>query len=200
MNLLDADTRLRKLGHPLITTADAAACLRVSAINASNIMRRLAAAGRVRHILRNRWLVSEEFDPLTVPEHLSSPWPSYISLHSALYHHGLISQMPVVTYAITLARTQRYETSLGVFSLHHINPEFFFGFELLGQSGVKMASAEKALVDYLYLSPGRSRLFRALPELELPRTFSKQKISEIISKIPSRRRRSLVQAKLATLF
>lgn len=38
-----------------------------------------------------------------------------------------------------------------------------------------MATPEKALIDFLYLSPARSNLFRVLPELELPRDFSAKK-------------------------
>ena len=45
-------------------------------------------------------------------------------------------------------------------------------YEVHPMLGVKIASPEKALLDALYLRPARSRLFRALPELELPRTFS----------------------------
>ncbi|MFO7695137.1 MAG: hypothetical protein R6V57_18790, partial [Vicinamibacterales bacterium] len=51
-------------------------------------------------------------------------------------------------------------------SVHHVAPSFFFGYEDIGQTGVLMASPEKALVDFLYLAPARSMLFRALPELE----------------------------------
>ncbi|HEX9622015.1 MAG TPA: hypothetical protein VF989_17835, partial [Polyangiaceae bacterium] len=46
-------------------------------------------------------------------------------------------------------------------------PRFFAGFELMDGNGVKLATPEKALVDTLYLAPARSRLFCALPELEL---------------------------------
>lgn len=77
----------------------------------------------------------------------------------------MISQIPAITYAVSIGRTKRYETPLGVVSFHHVHPSFFFGFETIGKGMVKMATPEKALIDFLYLSPSKSRLFRALPEL-----------------------------------
>lgn len=38
---------------------------------------------------------------------------------------------------------------------------------------VKIASPEKALTNYLYLSLSRSQLFGTLPEVELPKSFSR---------------------------
>lgn len=52
----------------------------------------------------------------------------------------------------------------------------------------EMATPKKALIDFLYLSPAKSNLFRALPELELPRGFSAQKANKIINQIRSVRR------------
>jgi hypothetical protein len=95
-----------------------------------------------------------------------------------------------VTYAVTLARTRRFVTPLGTVSLHHVRPTFFFGYEDAGRAGWRLATPEKALVDFLYLAPARSRLFRALPEIEWPRTFRASAARSIASRIepPSRRR------------
>ena len=68
-------------------------------------------------------------------------------------------------------RSARVRTGVGTFSIHHVRPELFGGAERDPSSGVRIASREKALVDYLYLSPTRTRLFAALPELELPKGF-----------------------------
>jgi predicted transcriptional regulator of viral defense system len=94
--------------------------------------------------------------------------PSYISFHSALCHHGLIEQAPQVIYVATLAPTRRVECPLGVVSFHQLSPDFYGGYEYDSHSTAEIATPEKALVDYLYLAPTKSRLFRALPEVELP--------------------------------
>ena len=193
MNLLEAESRLRKIGVPFLTTGDVAASLGITKAHASNSLRRLEKAGKVTKLMRGRWLVGDEYDPLAIAQYLTAPLPSYISLHTALFHHGMISQIPSITYAITLARTARFTTPVGEFSLHRIDPGFFFGFEPIGKYQVKMAIPEKALLDFLYLFPTRSRLFRALPELELPSSFSEKRAIAMINELNSRSKQSLVR-------
>jgi hypothetical protein len=67
---------------------------------------------------------------------------------------------------------------------------------MLQDSGIKIATPEKALVDFLYLSPTRSRLFAALPEVELPRGFRRAEARRWVARIPSARRRTIVARKL----
>ncbi len=61
---------------------------------------------------------------------------------------------------------------------------------------MKLALPEKALFDFLYLSPPRGRLFAALPELELPRGFRRSAVRAWADRIPSRRSRTIVQRAL----
>ena len=105
----------------------------------------------------------------------------------------MISQIPAITYAVSIGRTKKYETPLGTVSIHHIHPSFFFGFEVIGKGFSKIAIPEKAIIDFLYLSPARSRLFKALPELEIPKSFSTSKAHNIINRIKSTRRKNLVK-------
>jgi hypothetical protein len=104
----------------------------------------------------------------------------------------MISQIPAVLYAVSLARTKIHRTSLGTVSVHHVDPSFFFGFQPAEINAGKIATPEKALVDFLYLSPARSRLFRALPELEFPSGFKVREARKIIRRIHSIRRRNHV--------
>lgn len=81
---------------------------------------------------------------------------SYVSLQSALAHHGLIPEhVPVVT-SVTTLRPGRRKTPLGDFEYRHIKPGFFHGFVVVevgeGQQAF-VAGQEKALLDLLYLSP-----------------------------------------------
>src|SRR6185503_904587 len=140
----------------------------VTAANAHMILRRLARAGLLTHVSRGRWLQSADVPAFALPELISAPYPAYVSLQSALFHHGLVEQVPAVIYAVTLGRPRRVRTPLGVVSFHRLPAELFSGFDVEDASGVKIASAEKALFDLLYLAPGRSRLFANLPELEIP--------------------------------
>jgi predicted transcriptional regulator of viral defense system len=192
VRLVDALGALASLGAPAFTTREAAARLRVPNGNASVSLARLRAAGLLVRLRRGLWAFPDRVDPLALPELLTAPFPAYVSLQSALYLHGMISQVPAVTYAATLARTRRFATPLGTVSLHHLKPRFFFGYEDAGRAGGRLATPEKALVDFLYLTPARSRLFRALPELEWPKTFRRSVARSIVERIePASRRRSV---------
>ena len=196
MNAREAYAALRKLGVPVIRTSDAAAALRVSTTAASKILARLARAGLAVALRPGAFWLNGELDPYRLPEYLTAPYESYVSLHSALHLRGMVEQIPEVIYAASLSRTQRVHTAAADFSFHHLAPEIFGGYELM-PSGAKLATPEKALFDFAYLSAGRSRLFHALPELELPRGFRRAELKRWLAKIPAQRSRTITERKLA---
>jgi predicted transcriptional regulator of viral defense system len=192
MKLIDVHRKLRELNVPVFQTSDAAACLNIESAHASKLLARLASSGHIVHLKGGLWAFEERVETLALPEYLTKPYPSYVSLQSSLYYHGMISQIPVVTYAVSIGRTKKYKTPLGEFSIHHVRPSFFFGFKSIGKDIAKIATPEKALIDFFYLKPARSHLFKALPELELPQKFSTKKAYRIIDQIKSKRRKNLV--------
>ena len=200
MNAALALGGLRGLGVPVFTTADASVTLKQSLGAASKTLQRLRAAGLVWSIRKGLWTVHDDLSPFVLPEHLTSPQPSYVSLQTALHLHGMIDQIPSVVYAVSLARTQRIQTSRGAFSIHRIGPSFFGGFDVSPQSGAKIATPEKALLDVFYLSAGRSRLFSSLPEVEIPAGFRMSQVRAWIARIPSPRLRTIVNGRLSTLM
>jgi len=200
MRLLDALRSVSAIDAPAFHTADAAATLGVSPAHASTVLARLAGPGHLLRLRRGVWTFRDRVDPLAMPEHLTSPFPAYVSLQSALYLHGMVSQVPSITYAVSLARTRRFTTPLGVVSIHRVEPGFFFGFTDVGRRGGRLATPEKALVDFLYLGTARSKLFRALPELDWPRSFSARAARSIVRRIASARRRTHVSLALERLL
>lgn len=199
MRLDQALARIRQTGQIVMRTADVIALLKVNKDYASQILSRLAGSGHFVRLKRGVWLVSETRDPLPLADFLTAPFPSYISLQTALYHHGMISQMPAVIYCVSPARSKVYATPVGTFSVHHISEGLFCGYERLGDKGTRMASPEKAVVDYFYLSSTKSRLFAALPELELPAGFNFTETQRLLLCIPSKQRRTMVEKKLRDL-
>ncbi len=199
MTLAGALEKLRSAGLPVLRSADVAACLEVSPTNASAIMARLSKYGHVLRIKRGLWAFADT-DPLVTVSYLTAPLPSYVSLHSALYYHDMVSQIPEVVFCVSLARTRVYSSPLGTVSVHHIPGSFFFGYETSREGRFGMASREKALVDFLYLGPTKSRLFAALPELTLPADFSKKRMQSIITKIPHIKRRAYVRCRAEKLL
>jgi len=199
MKLIAALAEIKKSCQAVLTTADMMGLLDLEKSHASKLLSRLADSGHVVRVKRGLWVLAGGVDPLTLPRFLTAPFPSYVSLQSALYYHGMISQISSVTYCVSLARTRSYATPLGTYSIHHVLPSFFFGYEEAGPNGVVMAMPEKALIDFLYLAPAKSRLFAALPELELVPSFSMRKAREMIGAVSSRVRRSLIEKRLRQL-
>jgi predicted transcriptional regulator of viral defense system len=199
MNQLEALQRLRALATPVVETRDVAALLQVSTSSATTILRRLAQKAMIAHLSRGRWLMTEKIDRLALPELISAPYPAYVSLQSALFHHGLIEQIPSVIYAVTPARPRRLRTPLATISFHRMPPELFQGFELLRRSDAKVATPEKALFDLFYLAPGRSRLFAYQPELTIPRRFKWGRLKEYANLVRSPSRRAYISERIKTL-
>jgi len=198
MNQIEALRRLRELGAPVLETRDASALLEVTPANANMILRRLADQRLVTHLTRGKWLVGSTLARFAMPDLLSAPWPAYVSMQSALFHRGLIEQVPAVVYAATLGKPRRVTTPLGVVSFHRLPPELFNGFTV-EDDGAKVATAEKALFDVLYLAPARSRLFASLPELELPRQFRWQRLRDFAALVKSPTRRTHIERRIQEL-
>ena len=81
--------------------------------------------------------------------------PSYISFEIALSYYHLI---PESVYGMTSAstrRTYKFKTPIAEFAYRTIKPEFFFGYNLIeyNNKSFKIASMEKAILDYFYLNP-----------------------------------------------
>ena len=200
MNTSEAYGHLLDLGVTTVETADVAAALRLSTSAATKLLQRLAAARLVIRLRPGLWLLARTPPSrYSLAEALTAPLPSYVSLQTALYLHGMIEQVPSVVYLISLARTQKLTTSIGVFSIHHVAPELFDGFEV-HPDGTKLATPEKALFDVAYLSGGRSRLFAHLPELELPARFRRSRLREWTRRIAAPRKRSMVETRLKRLL
>ncbi len=75
--------------------------------------------------------------------------PSYISLESALYSWGILSQIPQVLTCTTTQLPRTFDTSFGTIEYHQLKKDYFWGF--INKQGYFIAEPEKALLDYLYL-------------------------------------------------
>ena len=63
-----------------------------------------------------------------------------------------------------------------------------------------MARPEKALLDTLYLTPARSRLFAHLPEVELPASFDEQEAYRWLTKVSLGPRRLAMEQRLSAIL
>ena len=195
MKATDALGRLHALRRPLLETREAAALLGVSTSRASQLLSSFAHAGLAIRVRRGLWSLQPDIDPTVVPPYLTAPLPAYVSFWSALHRHGMIEQIPRQVFIASLARTQRITTPLGTFSVHHLAPELFTGFESLPGGGY-MATPEKALFDTIYVRAVAGGGLN-LPEVELPATFREEKLEEWNDRVARPRLRTLVARALA---
>ncbi len=133
---------------------------------------RWVRAGKLLKLRRGLYAVAPPFakrppHPFLVANRLRKA--SYVTLQSALAHHGLIPEhVPVVT-SVTTARPGEVRTPLGRFVFRHVKTELLFGYRLVevgdGQSAF-VATPEKCVLDLVYLTPhGAERAY--LKELRL---------------------------------
>ena len=88
MTLIEAFAKIEALGQPLFETKDVAALLRVENSNANKIVSRLARGGLILPIARGKWALRTRLNNLAIAEHLTSPYPAYVSLQTALYQES----------------------------------------------------------------------------------------------------------------
>ncbi|GIW19961.1 MAG: hypothetical protein KatS3mg065_0257 [Chloroflexota bacterium] len=189
---------LRAMGLPVVTTRDAALRLGQSESATSHLLRRLADAGVVRKICRGLWAIEPDVDVMAIVPALTAPYPSYVSLWSALHAHGMLSQIPRETHAVSLGRSRRISTPLGVVVVHQLAPEVFGGFEVL-PSGIALARPAKAVFDLAYLGATHGRRFRHLPELRLDDGYRGAEARAWVARIRSARLRSMTLERVETI-
>lgn len=181
-------------GH--FTTRQLAETTRSSLSSASKCANRLAALDLVVKVGRGKWVDANRVSRLALAEFLAEA-PAYITAHTALFHHGMIEQIPRAIYAGTSGRGGTFRTPYGAVNLYQIAPALFTGWRMdKACAGVKIASPEKALVDYFYLGLTGAREFGTLPELELPENFSWEKAFAFVALISNKAWRSAVRRRL----
>jgi predicted transcriptional regulator of viral defense system len=192
----EAYRTLRRIGRPTVTTREAAAALGVSTSSASRALRTLSDRGLAYRIRHGLWgLGEEDKDPAGLASEITRPYPSYLSFASALAAHGAIDQIPREISLASTGQPKRVRTEKGTFVVHRLPASLFGGYET--KDGVAIATPEKAVFDFVYVSQASGRPHQRLPELDLPRGFSRRAITRWTNRIPSPRLKRLVAAGVA---
>lgn len=194
MRASEAYGELVRMNRKVLTTREITALWQTSPAVATRRLRGLEADGLVRKLRRGLWTIDPRIRPITLAPYLTAPMPAYVSLFSALYEHGVIEQIPRSVSVVSLDRTRVVETAIARFSVHHIAPELFGGFEGDEERGY-LARVEKAIFDLAYIraTAGSKAYF---PELHLPREVQLAELRRWTQRIKSRRLRTLVSRNL----
>jgi predicted transcriptional regulator of viral defense system len=197
MRPLEAYADLRRLGQPVFTTREAAAAWRSEQTSASRRLTSLQENGLIRRIQRGLWALDPEVEPAVVGPYLTAPLPSYVSLFSALYRHGMIEQIPRQVSIVSTNRSRRIVTTLGVFVVHQVAPRLFGGFGGTERSGY-LAVPEKALFDLVYVRAAAGSRAH-LPELSPPSSFDRSELNRWCGRVEDKRLRTIVSRRAREL-
>jgi len=79
--------------------------------------------------------------------------PSYVSLEMALSFYDVIPESTYAVTSVATRRTRRFNTPIADFVYRTVKPPLFFGYEIRPYEDkvFKIASLEKAILDYFYL-------------------------------------------------
>jgi len=124
---------------------------------------RWTKSGRIYQLRRGLYAVAPPYQktrpqPFVIANRLQRA--SYVSLQSALAFYGLIPDVVTVTSSITTRRPEQLKTPLGDFYFRHVRSGLLFGYRMIDLGGQQalVATAEKALLDLVYLQPGGENL------------------------------------------
>jgi predicted transcriptional regulator of viral defense system len=190
----DAYAELLRMNRAVVTTREAAARWQTERGTAGRRLRTIEDAGLVRRLRRGLWALNPDIEPFVVAPFLTAPFPAYVSFWSALSRHGIIEQIPRQISVASLDRAQRITTSAGTYTIHHLAPELFGGYQGSEETGY-LATPEKALFDTVYVrAAAASRAF--FPELSFPKSFDHAQMSKWTDRIRNPRLRTLVSRRL----
>lgn len=147
---------IRKHGLRIFTTADFLTLTGMAPDAATHALRRLAARDLLAKLKKGIWVntIGPDINPYEAVPYLRAPWPTYVSLHSALADYGVIKEIPHVIYGVSSALPKRYKTSIGEFRIHHLPQHLIWGYEVRrsGMVSYPVAEREKAFLDLAYLA------------------------------------------------
>jgi len=173
----------------IFTTRDFASYSSLSMPAASKRLSRLADKKLLTRITKGLWANAGHpwFHPLACVPYLLGKEQGYVSFLTALHLHGLVSQIPKTIQIATTGHARTLDSPVGKFEFLQIKPE-------LMKQGIKwsnthlpylIATAEKALIDTLYLSTRKNRRFAHLPEIEIRQTgFREREFERLLKQLP----------------
>jgi len=122
------------------------------------LLKRAVAVGEILRIRRGLFCLADRYRRAPIHAFELAQrilGPSYISLESALAHHGWIPEAVYTVTSVSLKRSRDFVTPMGNFSYTRVpQAPFFAGVhreELSAAASIFVASPLKALADYVYV-------------------------------------------------
>jgi predicted transcriptional regulator of viral defense system len=172
---------LKKINKNYFTYQDIARTLFISNESARVLASRYVKQDYLIRLKNNYYIFKEKWDRLNHIEKMKIAniiqVPSYISLMTALSYYEITTQVQQNYFeSISIYRSFSKEVNNDTFNYRKIKKQYYFGFKK--ENGIFIASAEKALVDALYLTKlGKYSLDLSSIDLE---KIEKNKIDRIL--------------------
>lgn len=151
------ERKLLNYPRPFLTDGEIKSILGGSADSRYGKVKRLLKQGKLLHIRRGLYCITEELGyqkkphPYELAQFIYGP--SYISLESAFSYHGLIPEAVYTTTSVATKRAKDFTTPLGVYSYKTLPLlNFYSQVELVKENDYQffMAKPWKAICDYIY--------------------------------------------------
>jgi predicted transcriptional regulator of viral defense system len=172
--------------YVVFTTREYADASGIAVASASRQLRAAAEHGPLVRLTRGVWANPghPHFHPLACVPKLIGNEQGYVSFLTALHQREVIEQIPRAIQIATTGHARRLSTPVGSYEFFHLAPRMMRrGIEWSDtRIPYRIATAEKALLDILYISLRRGRRFRSLPELDL-RPVTKRRFTELLRDI-----------------
>ena len=142
----------------VFTQADVVMAIEGSNFSRHGLIKRAIADEEILNIRRGLYCLAPKYQkrPVSVYGLAQSIYgPSYISLETALSYHGWIPEAVYACTCVSYRNAKEFETPLGIFSYKRVPQRTFYcGVERCEDKNGNvffMASAAKALADYVYI-------------------------------------------------
>ncbi len=194
---------IKELERPIFTTNEIANMSRKSLSNVTQSLAYLEQQKIISKIYRGIWIETKNknISPYSIINFLLPFHKVYVSFISALHLYGIIEQIPNVITLASSSHTKIIKTKIATYSIHHLSPLFFTGFNWYKNEGnFLIAEPEKALIDCLYLSAYKKKQYRYFPELHFPKSFRITIARNFIKKIQNKKIKKYVEKKFDRLF
>lgn len=123
-----------------------------------NVFKRWEQAGEVEKVRNglyrsNEQSIESDLDRFVIAGQLQ--YPSYVSLHSALYFYNVIPEYVFDVTCVTTKKTNAFVYRDANYGFQHLKKPLYFGFRSFSWKGeeYRIATIEKALLDFAYLEP-----------------------------------------------
>ncbi len=173
----------------IFTTRDYAYYQNLSMSAASKKLSRLKETKLITRVTKGVWANTSHpyFHPASCVPYLLNNESGYVSFLTALHFHGLLSQIPKTIQVATTGHSRILDSSVAYYEFFQIKPELMQQHLTWSETQLPylLATAEKALLDVLYISTRKNRRFIRLPELTLTSDlFNKRTFNKAFEQLP----------------